>query len=194
MCCVKRVRRQDRRHLHQRQRRRTMAGHRDLPDGDVVAVEQRADVLQRRHGRPADRVTGQERDDLPQPAVRDGPGPAVKARRRPGDGKAGSGKPGQEPVQQVTSSARSAAPAAGAGSSRSPRVFPASRPARRGLPSAGPPREESPGRPGTATGQAGGQRPRRMVSHTPSSDDREPSLRSLVRPWPGKIFRPHHAG
>ena len=80
---VKLVRQQDRRHFRQRERGRTLAGHRDLPDGHVVAAEQSADLLHRRNRRPADRMTRYEGDDLPDPAARHDPRHAVEARKRP---------------------------------------------------------------------------------------------------------------
>ena len=81
--CLKLVRQQDRRHFRQRQRGRTLAGHRDLPDGHVVAAEQSADLLHRRNRRPADRMTRYEGDDLPELAARHDPRHAVEARKRP---------------------------------------------------------------------------------------------------------------
>src|SRR6266568_7912436 len=67
--CVKLLRQQDPGHVGQRERARALAGHLDLADGGMVARQQGADLLHRRPGCPAHRLTGQEGDDLPQNAI-----------------------------------------------------------------------------------------------------------------------------
>jgi hypothetical protein len=120
---VKLVRQQDPRHVGQRERGGTLAGHRDPPDGYVVAGEQSADLLHRRNRRPADRMTRQERNGLPEPAARHDPRHAVEARKRPRRREASSASRVMKPCSQVMSSARSAAKATGTDNRRStPRV------------------------------------------------------------------------